>query len=103
MRLLRKFWDDDCGAGLLASELLFLYSVLVLGSVSGMVAMRQALLSELTEAAQSLMSLNQSFSLSGQSNCAASSAGSSASDSTNGIPLVSVPGSGHLTSQSPLD
>lgn len=103
MPLLRKLWDDDCGGGLLTSELLFLYSLLVLGSVSGLVAMRQALLSELTETAQSLLALNQSYSLSGQSSCESSTGGASASDSSNTIGLLSTPGTGPLISHAPLD
>jgi hypothetical protein len=103
MRLLRTLWDDDCGGGLMSSELLFLYSILVLGSVSGLVAMRQALLSELTESAQSLLALNQSFSLSGQTNCESSAAGSSASDSSDTIGLARALGMGGLVSQSPMD
>src|SRR5947209_4671743 len=103
MRLLRALWADDRGAGLVSSELLFLYSLLVLGSVSGLVAVRQALLSEYTEAAQSLLALNQSFSLSGQSNCAATEGGSAAVDSTSTIPLLSVPANGPLVSQTPME
>jgi hypothetical protein len=103
MPLLRKLWEDDCGGGLLSAELLFLYSTLVLGTVSGLVAMRQALLSELTESAQSVLALNQSFSLSGQSSCQSSTAGSSASDSSNTIQLGSLAGSGGLVSQTPMD
>ncbi len=103
MRILRKLWDDDRGAGLVSSEVLFLYSLLLLGSVSGLVAMRQALVSEYTETAQSLLALNQSFSFSGQSNCAGSAAGSSASDSSNTIGLLSVSANGPLVSQTPMD
>jgi hypothetical protein len=101
--MLRTLWNDDCGAGLLSSEFLFLYSTLVLGGVSGMVAMRQAGVSEFLESAQALLSLNQSYSLSGQSNCASSTAGSSASDGSNGIMLNSVAASNAHLSARPLD
>lgn len=103
MPLLRKLWKDDCGGGLLSAELLFLYSVLVLGSVSGLVAMRQAALTEMTETAQSLLALNQSFSLSGQSNCQSSTSSSSASDSSGAIGLGRVGGNGTAVSQAPMD
>jgi hypothetical protein len=89
-RLLRKFWSDDCGA-LLASEFVFMYTMLIAGTVSGLVAVRQAAVSELTGVANSIMSLNQSYSFSGQRNGAASTAGSSAVDQTNTIPATSVP------------
>jgi len=63
-RLLRKLWSDDCGA-LLASEFLFLFSMLVVGTVTGMTAMRQALVSEMVESGNALLALNQSYSFSG--------------------------------------
>src|SRR5581483_9043407 len=103
MRVLRRLWADDRGAGLVSSEVLFLYSVLLLGSVSGLVAMRQAVLSEWAETAQSLLALDKSYSFSGQSNGAATQAGTAAVDSTNTISLTSVPARGPLVSQTPMD
>jgi hypothetical protein len=88
-RLLRRLWSDDHGA-LLASEFLFMSAMLVIGTVSGLVAVRQALVSELTETANAVMALDQSFSFSGQSHAAASTAGSSASDHTNSINAAST-------------
>jgi hypothetical protein len=83
--MLRKLWNDDCGSGLLSAEWILLFTILVLGIITGLVAVRQALISELVESAQALMAISQSFSFSGQSNCESSTAGSSASDSTNTI------------------
>ena len=69
MRLvLRKLWDDDCGASL-ALERVFLATLLILGIVTGLVAVRQAVISEMTEFANALMAYNDSFSFSGTSNC----------------------------------
>jgi hypothetical protein len=76
-RLLRRLWSDDCGA-LLGAEWVFVGTILVLGTITGLVAVRQAVNSELTEFAQSVTALNQSYSFSGQANCAASTAGSQA-------------------------
>jgi hypothetical protein len=102
-RLLRELWSDDCGA-ILASELLFLYSMLVLGTASGLVAMRQAVVSELVESANSLMSLNQSISFSGVHIAnAASTAGSSASDQTNTISLGSQAATSAAVNQTPCE
>ena len=58
--------------------------ILVLGIITGLVAVRQAVISELTEFANAVMSLNQSFSFSGQSNCLSSTAGSQAIDIISG-------------------
>ena len=77
--------------------------ILLLGSITGLVAVRQALISELTESAQAIMALNQSFSFSGQTNCESSTAGSSASDTTNTIGEGSVVPSTAAISQTPCD
>jgi hypothetical protein len=88
-------------------------TILVLGSITGLVAVRQAVLSELTEFANAVMALNQSFSFTGQSNCQAITAGSAAVDLTDGtvangtfsnfIPLRSVGAIGSLINQPPCD
>jgi len=103
MRQMLKLWNDDGGSGLVTSEILFIFAILVLGAITGLVAVRQALISELTETAQALMALNQSFSFSGQSNCESSTAGSSASDTTNTINEVSTAASTAAISQTPCD
>jgi hypothetical protein len=99
----RNLWNDDGGSGLMAAEWLFLFTIVVLGIVAGLIAVRQALISELTESAQALLALNQSFSFSGLSNCAASTAGSSASDTTNTIGEASAFSSTANISQTPCD
>ena len=99
----RNLWNDDGGSGLMAAEWLFFFTIVVLGSITGLVAVRQALISELTETAQALLALNQSFSFSGQSNCESSTAGSSASDTTNTIGEGSVAASTAAISQTPCD
>jgi len=101
--MIRKLWNDDGGSGLVTSEILFIFTILVLGLITGLVAVRQALISELVETAQALMALNQSFSFSGQSNCESSTAGSSASDTTNTISEASTAASTAAISQTPCD
>ena len=103
MRRMLKLWNDDCGSTLVTSELLFLITILVLGTISGLVAVRQAVLSELIETAQALMALNQSYSFTGQSNCESSTAGSAASDANNTISNISTDATPALISQTPCD
>jgi hypothetical protein len=88
----RPLWDDDGGSTLVTSEIVFLFAILVLGLITGLVALRQSVISELVETAQALMALNQSFSFSGDSNCESATPpdGSSASDTTNTIGEGSV-------------
>lgn len=101
-RMILKLWHDDSGA-LIATEWVFVATILVLGAITGLVAVRQAVLSELTEFANAVLALNQSYSFTGQSNCQSSTAGSAASDLTQSIPLGStIPISQNIT-QSPCD
>src|SRR5262249_43171643 len=102
LTMLRKLWNDDCGA-LIATEWIFLMTILILGIITGLVALRQALISELTESAQAILSLDQSFAFSGQSNCESSTAGSSASDTANTIGNISVAASTSNINQAPCD
>ncbi len=101
--MFRNLWEDDGGSALVTGEILFIFAILLLGIISGLVAMRQAVISELVESAQALMALNQSFSLSGQSCCGASTAGSSASDSTNAISEFSAGATPAVINQTPCD
>jgi uncharacterized membrane protein len=102
-QFLVRVWNDDRGSGPLTGEWLFLFAILVLGLITGLVAMRQALLSELAETADSLMSLNQSYDPSGQSNCQSSTAFSSASDTTNSVSFGGVGVSTTMINQAPCD
>ena len=88
-RLLRKLWTDDCGA-LIATEWVFVATILILGIITGLIAVRQAVISELTEFANAVLQLNQSYSFAGQSNCLSSTAGSAATDSSDAIHEASV-------------
>jgi Flp pilus assembly pilin Flp len=97
-----KLWNDDSGA-LIAVEWVFVATILVLGIITGLVAVRQAVLSELTEFANAVLSLNQSFSFSGQSNCESSTAGSAAVDFNDSIPLRSTAAIVNNAEQPPCD
>jgi hypothetical protein len=82
--LLLKFWQDDCGA-LIATEWVFVATILVLGSITGLVMVRQAVISELGDFANAVMALNQGYSISGQSNCQSSTTGSQYLDNVHSI------------------
>jgi hypothetical protein len=72
--LLVRLWDDDAGA-LIATEWIFVATILVLGAVTGLVAIRQAVIAELHDIANALLALNQTYSVTGQSNCQSSTGG----------------------------
>ena len=101
-QLLRKLWNDDCGA-LIATEWVFVATILVLGAITGLVAVRQAILSELTEFANAVMALNQSYSFTGQSNCQSRTEGSQAIDQNDSIPLKHTTPTFSFVNQTPCD
>ena len=92
--LMVRLWNDDCGA-LIAAEWVFVATILVLGAITGLVAVRQAIIAELHDIANALLALNQTYSISGQSNCESSTAGSQFRDLPDSIVVHStaaVPG-----------
>ena len=79
--LIRKLWNDDCGA-LIATEWVFVATILIIGLVVGLKAVESAVEGELIDFANAVSSLNQSFSFGGSSGCCASVAGSAFSNTT---------------------
>ena len=80
-RLLRRLWRDDGGA-LIATEWVFVATILIIGLVVGLKAVESAVEGELIDFANAVGSLNQSFSFGGSSGCCASVAGSAFSNTT---------------------
>jgi len=63
--LLRRLWNDDCGA-LLATEWVVVATIIVLGIIPGLIAIRQGTLSELIDFSHATTSLDQSYGFTGQ-------------------------------------
>jgi hypothetical protein len=87
--LIRKLWSDDRGA-LIATEYLFVSTILVIGTVVGLTNVRNAINAELTELGNALLALSQSFTVSGTSGSTGSSDGSAAVD-TPGLLTAPTP------------
>src|SRR3954467_15072841 len=79
MRFAKRLWADDRGA-LIASEFLFVATILVIGIIVGLASVRDAVNSELTELANAILALSQGYSIAGQSGCCAATDGSQAID-----------------------
>jgi len=77
--LLKNLWNDDCGA-LISAEFLFVATILVIGIIVGLVAVRNAIVAELDELANAFLALSQSFSFAGLSGCCSIVEGSQAID-----------------------
>jgi hypothetical protein len=80
--MLKKLWQDD-GGFIVSFELMLIFVILLLGIIAGLANLRIAVVNELTETGQSILTLNQGYSISGISSCTGFSAPSGAND-TNG-------------------
>jgi hypothetical protein len=59
-QLVGRLWSDDCGA-MLAVEWVFVATILIIGSITGLVAVRQAIITELEEFAEAILALSTSW------------------------------------------
>jgi Flp pilus assembly pilin Flp len=75
--MLNRLWSDDQGA-LIAMEFLFVATILVIGIIVGLSAVRSAVNAELTALGNAILALSPGFTISGQSGCCASTDGSAA-------------------------
>jgi len=79
-KMFARLWNDDAGF-IVSAELLFIATILLIGLVTGLVAVRNAVVTELIEVANAIQSLDQSYSYLGISVCGnMSTAGSSYAD-----------------------
>jgi len=77
--MMRKLWTDDQGA-LIATEYLFVATILVIGTVVGLTNLRDAVNAELTELGNAILALSQGYTISGVSGSSSSTDGSQAID-----------------------
>jgi Flp pilus assembly pilin Flp len=82
--LLRTLWKDDGGA-VLAIEFILFVVIVLFGLIVGYVAVRNAIVAELSAVASAVADLSVCFSFAGLTNCEASVCGSVV------IPLPSTP------------
>jgi hypothetical protein len=64
MRIANRFWNDDNGF-VVSSELVLIATVLVIGLLTGLASVRDALISELSDVAGAIQDINQSYSIDG--------------------------------------
>ena len=85
MRTLSRWWHDDHGA-VIATEYLFVVTILVIGVIIGLTNLRSALNAELTELGNAILALSQGFSIQGVTGPNASTDGSEAFDTPGLLP-----------------
>jgi Flp pilus assembly pilin Flp len=83
-----KLWNDDRGA-LIATEWVFVSTIMVIGVVAGLKSVQQAVVTEMEDLANAVGSLSQSYTFSGTSGCAASTTGSRFADTVHTVNLTS--------------
>jgi len=78
-RIAERLWNDDAGA-LIAMELLFVATILVIGIIVGLAGLRDAIVVELTELGNAILALSQGYTISGLTGCCSATDGSQAID-----------------------
>ena len=79
MNLISRLWNDDNGF-IVSAELVLVATIVVIGMITGLAAIRKDVTSELTEVGQAIAAIDQSYSYSGLSNCHSSTAGAAVTD-----------------------
>ncbi|PQO44631.1 hypothetical protein [Blastopirellula marina] len=82
MEILEELWNDEAGF-IISVELILIATILVIGIVVGLVAIRDSLTGELSDIGASINDLNQSYTLYGITGPSAAVSGSDFSDNTD--------------------
>lgn len=82
MEILTKLWNDEEGF-IISVELILIATILVIGVVVGLVAIRDSITGELSDVGVAINNLNQSYTLYGITGPSAAVSGSSFGDNTD--------------------
>ena len=77
--LFARMWNDDRGA-LIATEYLFVATLLIIGTVVGLTNLRDAVNAGMSQLANGILALSQGYTISGVTGCCNSTDGSQAID-----------------------
>lgn len=80
-----KLWKDDAGA-LIATEFLFVATILIIGLIVGLATVRDAVTAELSELSNAILALSQGYTISGLSGCCSEVQGSQTLDFPGLVP-----------------
>jgi len=83
-----RLWKDE--DGIVALEYLLVATIIGLGLIAGITAVRQAIVTELVELAAAITNINQAYSYSGFSVCIAQTGGGQTQDAVPTISLGNV-------------
>ena len=82
MKLLKRLWSDESGF-VISSELVLIATVLVIGMLTGLATVREAVLQELADVANAIAIVNQSYSFSGITSHNSSTSGTTFTDTND--------------------
>ena len=89
MSKLSRMWRDDAGA-IIATEYLFVVTILVIGIIVGLSNLRAAINAELTELGNAILALSQGYTIQGEVGAYASTDGSQAIDTAGSLQGIST-------------
>ena len=78
----QKLWNDDAGF-IVSIELILIATIAIIGLITGMTAVRDAVVSEMSDVAGAVQDLNQCYSFNGVTGHSASTCGSDYIDATD--------------------
>lgn len=78
-KVMLKLWNEERGA-LIATEWVFVSTILVIGVVAGLKSVQSAIVNELEDVANAIGSLSQGYQFAGTSGCRASTQGTRYTD-----------------------
>src|SRR5262245_33287117 len=73
--MMKKLWNDEAGF-IVSAELVLVATILVIGMITGLTSVRDAVITELADVGGAIGSINQSFAYGGASAHCANTAGS---------------------------
>jgi Flp pilus assembly pilin Flp len=73
--MVKKFWNDDCGA-IVSTEIVLVITILGIGMIVGLSTLRNAVVAELADVAAAVNNVDQSYSYSAVSGHASNTSGS---------------------------
>lgn len=82
MKLVKRLWSDEAGF-IVSAELILIATIVVIGLLVGLAAVRDGIVSELSDVAGALQDVNQSYSIDGVVGHNANTAGFNYVDNTD--------------------
>ena len=77
--MLKKLWNDEAGF-IVSAELVLVATILVIGMITGLTSVRDAVITELADVGGAIAAVNQSYTFGGATSHSAVTAGSSFAD-----------------------